>query len=240
MNHLNVRSPIPLYYQLQEFIRGQIESGELAPNDPLPTEAEFCQMFNVSRYTVREALRGLAERGLIEKRQGIGSFVSEGKIGEVLPGLTSFSEEMKSRGLKVRSEVLEQSQIVPPHRVSNALNLYNQESIARVKRLRFLDEKPVVISTSYLAGKVASSENFSQSIYAILATKYDCHIKEGVATIEAGSADEDEALHLMLEPRDPVLRITWLARTSDGIPIEYSEGTYRGDSYRYIVQLRHR
>src|SRR5690606_7049040 len=99
---LDLHSPLPLYHQLQEYIASQIEEGKLAPGDPLPTEAELSSAFNVSRATVREALRHLADRGLIEKRQGVGSFVAERKINEVLPGLSSFSSEMRQHGFTVR------------------------------------------------------------------------------------------------------------------------------------------
>src|SRR5215218_10432638 len=92
------REPLPLYSRLYEVLRREIEEGRLPAGSQLPTEEELGRTFDVSRTTVREALRALAERGLIEKRQGKGSFVAEAKIGEVLPSLSSFSAEMESRG----------------------------------------------------------------------------------------------------------------------------------------------
>lgn len=234
---LDLNSPLPLYYQLHEHLRAQIEEGALPAGCPLPTEAELSEQFNVSRATVREALRGLAERGLIEKRQGVGSFVANYKIDEILPGLTSFSTEMRSRGFAVRSRVLNLDRIVPPNRVLNALKLSAGSQAVRVSRLRFVDENPVVISTSYLLPEISLDEDFSQSIYEMLETRYGYRVVAGRTSIEAGLADEYEAGLLDMESGQALLRITWLGLTGQGRPVEYSEATYRGDRYRYIVQL---
>ncbi|MCA9909905.1 MAG: GntR family transcriptional regulator, partial [Anaerolineae bacterium] len=69
-SHLQQNSPVPLYFQIQEELRARIEDGDLTPGSMLPTEAELSARYDVSRATVREALRLLAERGLIEKRHG--------------------------------------------------------------------------------------------------------------------------------------------------------------------------
>jgi GntR family transcriptional regulator len=235
---LNLNSPMPLYYQLQEHLSTQIEEGNLCPGDPLPTEAELCSQFNVSRATVREALRGLAERGLIEKRQGVGSFVAARKINEILPGLTSFSAEMRARGFHVTSKVLEQGLVIPPGRVLKALDLAAESQVVRIVRLRFVDAKPFLVSTSHLVPEISAHEDFSGSLYELFETKYGYTIATGQATIEAGLANERESQLLEIQPRDAVLRITWLALTDAGLPIEYSETTYNGNRYRYIVQLR--
>jgi GntR family transcriptional regulator len=229
---------MPLYYQLQEHISALIDEGRLHPGDPLPTESELCSQFDISRATVREALRGLVQQGLIEKRQGVGSFVATKKINELLPGLTSFSAEMRARGFTVRSQVLAKELIVPPGRVLKALNLPSNSMVLQVVRLRFVDEKPFLISASHLTPEVSIDEDFSGSLYALFESKYGYRIATGQATIEAGLADERESQLLEIQPCDAVLRITWLAVTDTGLPIEYAETTYNGTRYRYIVQLR--
>lgn len=235
---LDLHSPVPLYYQLQEHIASLIDEGKLAPGELLPTESELITQFNVSRATVREALRGLVERGLIEKRQGVGSFVAERKIHEVLPGLTSFSCEMEQRGFTVTSQVLEKDIIEPPSRVLRALDLPEGHKVLKITRLRFVDGNPFLVSTSFLIPDVSVDEDFSGSLYKILEAKYGYRIVTGQATIEAGIADDRESRLLKMPSRDAVLRITWLAATDTGLRVEYSETTYNGNRYRYIVQLR--
>jgi len=236
---LNPNSPLPLYYQLQEDIRERIESGEYAPSTMLPTEAELSAAYGVSRATVREALRGLAERGLVEKRQGVGTFVSGKKISEKLPGVYSFSTEMRLRGYgyAVRSEVLNKDYIEPPRRISALLELEEGSQVLRVRRLRYVDDKPFLISISYLPPFISIEDDFTGSIYQLLQTKYDLLVISGEASIEAGIAEEEEAYLLRIQPTDAVLRISWLGQAMGGQFVEYSEGTYRGDCYRYIVQL---
>lgn len=235
---LDIHSPLPLYHQLQGHITALIEEGKLVPGDPLPTESELSEQFNVSRATVRESLRILADRGLIEKRQGVGSFVAERKLNEILPGLSSFSSEMQQRGFRVTSQILEKEIVLPPNRVLKALGLPDGHEVVKVTRLRFVEKKPVVLSTSFLLPQVSIEENFSGSLYDLLETQYGYRIATGEATIEAGLADERESQLLKILLRDSVLRITWLAITDSGLRIEYSENTYNGNRYRYIVQLR--
>jgi GntR family transcriptional regulator len=229
---------MPLYSQLYEVLRREIEEGRLPAGSQLPTEVELGRSFDVSRTTVREALRVLAERGLIEKRQGKGSFVAEAKIGEVLPSLSSFSAEMESRGFCVRTRVLDAGTMAPPRRVSNALQLPAGCDILRVVRQRYIDEKPLVVSTSYLPREISLREDFSGSLYQLLETRYGYTITSGTATVEAGVAGEHESRLLDIDPHAAVLHISWLGVTEDERPIEYSEATYRGDSYRYVIKLQ--
>jgi len=234
---LNLHSPIPLYHQLQEHIASQIDEGVLAVGEMLPTESELSVQFNVSRATVREALRILAGRGRIEKRQGVGSFVAEPKINELLPGLTSFSSEMQQRGFVVTNQVLEKELMVPPKRVIKALDLPEGHQTVKIVRLRFVDGKPFVLATSYLISNISIDENFHGSLYELLETRYGYRITTGQASIEAGLADERESQLLKIPIRDAVLRITWLAVSEAGVRIEYSENIYNGNRYRYVVQL---
>lgn len=234
---LNPHSPVPLYYQLQELIRQEIEEGELTPDKPLPTEAELAQRFDVSRTTVREALRGLVERGLIVKRQGVGSFVAEAKLNEVIPGLISFTAEMRARGFTVLSRVLEQGAMTPPPRVLKALQLTPDSQVTRVARLRFVDDEPIAISTSYMPPEISPDEDFGGSLCELLKTKYGYHVISGRTSIEAGLAGDYEAKLLGVEKSSAVLLITWQGMTENKRPIEYSEGCFRGDRYRYMIHL---
>jgi GntR family transcriptional regulator len=234
---LNRNIPIALYFQLREALREAIEKGDFSSSTPLPTEEELMRDYRVSRTTVREALRGLMELGLIVKKQGVGSFIVSEKISEVLPGLVSFSAEMKAKGFHVRSTVLHVEEISPPLRVVKTLGLSDQDKVLMIKRLRYVDNKPIVISTSYLSCGISQEENFEGSLYKLLEEKYGIAISHGEASIEACLADEDDARLLEVKKRSAVLHITWSSYTDIVIPVEYSEATFRGDSYRYIVKL---
>lgn len=229
--------PLPLYHRLYEHIRREIDEGRFPVGSQLPTEEELGRAFDVSRTTVREALRALAERGLIEKRQGKGSFVARPKLAEVLPSLSSFSAEMEARGHVVRSRVLNVAIVEAPARVREALALPPGAVVVRVVRQRFVDDRPLVLSTSYLPPEISPDEDFSGSLYHLLETRYGHAVASGTATVEAGLAGEHESRLLEIPAGSAVLVISWLAVSDRGRPIEYSEATYRADGYRYIIRL---
>jgi len=234
---LNPNSPLPLYHQLSEIVREWIEDGRYSPGDHLPTEDELARTFAVSRATVREAMRGLSGQGLIEIRRGKGAYVARKKIPQALPGLSSFTKEMGALGFSVTSKVLEKEIIAPPARILNALKLDKGSRVLRVMRQRFVDGAPMVVSVSHLIDKISIDHDFSGSLYKLLEEVYGYKILTGEASVDAGLADRQCAALLNLKPGEPVLRITWLARTDSDLPVEYSEATFRAGNYRYVIRL---
>src|SRR4051812_20574632 len=97
---INKNSPIPIYYQLEEHIKGLIEEGVLKPGDVLPPEREYAEKYQISRMTVRQAFTQLVNEGYLFRLQGKGTFVAERKIEKTLQGIISFTEDMRARGLK--------------------------------------------------------------------------------------------------------------------------------------------
>ena len=120
---LNKNSPVPLYYQIAEHLQEQIGAGNLASGSRLTAERELSEQFGVSRMTVRQALNYLQSLGLIEVRQGVGTFVARPKHTYDAIHLAGFSEEMSRSGDQVESIVLEQLLVQPSARVANLLRL---------------------------------------------------------------------------------------------------------------------
>src|SRR5512138_3336271 len=100
-------APDPLYAQLKESLAAEITSGRYRPHQRLPSERELSVQFHVSRMTVRQALLELVRDGTIYTRVGKGTFVAEPKIDQQLRALTGFSQEVRARGSKPSSRVLE-------------------------------------------------------------------------------------------------------------------------------------
>ena len=235
---LKQNSPIPLYIQLQDLLQNKIHSGELEVHAALPTEAELARQYNVSRATVREALRALVDLGLIEKRHGLGSFVKPRQLTAKLPGLNSFRMEMRSQGHAVKTHVLDKAIVSAPAEVAEALDVEAGSPLLRLKRLRFVDNEPILVSESYLPSFVSIDDDFSDSVYELFNLKYGLHIVQGQATIEAGLAEPEIANLLKIGIGAVILRVIWIAQTEDDRAIEYSDGIYRGDSYRYVIHLQ--
>src|SRR3954464_3810159 len=103
---INKNSPVPIYHQLEEHIKQQIENGILKEEAIIPSEREYAQMFQISRMTVRQAINNLVSEGYLTRRKGRGTFVTKKKVEQELQGMTSFTEDMLSRGMNPSSTLL--------------------------------------------------------------------------------------------------------------------------------------
>lgn len=230
---------VPYYYQIREIIRHRIIDGQYAPGAKIPSEAELQEYFGVSRGTIRKAIDSLVATGMLRREQGMGTFVSEPRISELLSRLVSFSEEMRLKGKVPSTSHMHVSQVVPPELVANALEIKPDEPVLRIERVRCADGKPVVILTSWLPKRlgVQSDDDFSGSLIELLETKYAVDLHLGDQVIEAARADEQQAKFLEIEEGDPVLTIRRTSYSKAGVPVEYVEGAYRADRYSYRIQM---
>ncbi|WGI63589.1 GntR family transcriptional regulator [Escherichia coli] len=104
---IDKQSPIPMYHQIMENLKKQIVDGTLAPATLIPSEREYADRFGISRMTVRQALSNLVNEGYLYRQKGKGTFVSRKKFEQPLQGLTSFTEDMRQRGLKASSQLID-------------------------------------------------------------------------------------------------------------------------------------
>jgi len=235
-------SPVPYYYQLEEFLREQIENGTWKPGQQILSEAELCEAFDVSRTVVRQALNELVHEGLLYRRRGKGTFVAEPKIRESLvQHLTGFYEDTVALGLKPSTKVLEQKVIPAPPKIADGLGIREGEPVTMIDRLRFVDGEPIVLVITYVPQKICPeliNEDLStQSLYAILEQKYGLELVYGRRTLEAVAATEEEAKLLEIDEGDPIILLRSISYLKDGRPIEYFKARHRGDRSRFEVEL---
>ena len=236
---INNDSPIPLYIQLEERLKGYIEEA-LNPGDMIPTEPEIEKMYQVSRITVRKAIDGLVAEGLVIKQQGRGTFVQE-KIVQEMGNITSWTEEMKQRGHKTETKDLEITKIAPSKKMVAGLNLDKGETLICVKRIRCTDGEAIAIMINYLRAKFVPGflERGLQfeSLYEELENTYGITLDRANELIRAREVTELEALVLNIPPYSPVLHITRNSYLSDGTPFEIVEMVARADRYQYLITL---
>lgn len=240
ISKLNENSPIPLYFQLQEILRKKIQTGEYRNGTIIPSETELQKMYGVSRITVRSAIEGLVFEDLLIRKQGVGTMVAPKRVVEDFSSLKSFTEKMEAQGVEVCTEVLEVKWIGASERIAEHLQIEPEEKVLNVYRLRYIDNEPIALFSSYLPGKlgIGEDEDFSRSMYRLLEQKYGYRIVGGERIIEAASAEEGEAKLLKIKPGDCVLLIRNTAVDADGNLLEYAEGIYRSDRYKYVVKLK--
>lgn len=235
-------SPVPYYYQLEGFLRDRIEDGTWKPGQRIPSEAELCAAFDVSRTVVRQALNELVQEGVLYRRKGKGTFVAEPKIRESLvQHLTGFYEDTVALGLKPSTKVLQQEVIPAPPKIAEALSLKESDPVIVIDRLRFVDGEPIVLVVTYVpyrvCPEVVNEDVSTQSLYAILEKKYGLELVYGRRTLEAVAATKEEAELLEIEEGDPIVLLKSISYLKDGGPIEYFKARHRGDRSRFEVEL---
>ena len=193
----NKQSPVPLYYQLAEMIEARIVAGDLQPGDRLPSERDLATQAGISRMTARQALTWLAERGAIEVRHGVGTFVAQPKLTSDPLHLLGFTEQMMATGGTVSSSVLAQEVLAAPPSVAAALGLAPGTDVVRIMRLRSLNGTPVLLETSYFpharfAG-IEERDLAHQSLYTLLDAEFGIRLTHAQQTVEAIGANEFES-----------------------------------------------
>jgi GntR family transcriptional regulator len=236
------QSWIPFYVQVKERLKEQIDSGALSPGSLLPSEAELCTLFGVSRIVIRRALQELEYEGRIYRRRGKGSFVAEPKVHEQLvQKLTGFYQDMLDQGHEVTNRVRRLELVAAGADVASALEVKNATAVVVCERLRLVDGKPVNFSESYVPYAVCpallDADLRNQSLYAWIERACGQRIVRGRRTIEAILAPAHIAELLEIDAHLPVFKITSTCYLADGTPIEHSRGYHRSDRSLFEVVL---
>jgi len=240
MKKLNRGSPVPLYYQLKEILRAKIAAGEFDGDGQFPSEREIVERYEISRMTARQALSELVNEGLLIREQGRGTFVVQPRIQDQLRHLTSFTEDMQLRGLITKSKIIE-FQVVTDQTVTKKMEIPADEEFVQLQRLRYVGDEPVALQTAFVrycfCPGMVDQGLVDGSLYKTLEEHYGLRLGRAVQTIEAKPADEYEEKTLGVELDQPVLSLERLTYLQNGQPIEYVRSTYRGDRYRFTVEL---
>lgn len=229
------------HQQIADHLRSEIKKGEFESGDKLPSEKRLCDYFKVSRITVRQALKALENEGIIYKKQGLGSFVSEEKEKHNLVHLTDFSEDMRRAGYKSSSKLIRFKKVDADPTINTILQIPPDRLLIRIDRIRLANETPVAFDITWLPasyGQLLLEEDLSSlTIYEILEEKYSIPIIGGSYKFSAISADSYIAKHLGLEIGSPIFEIDRCSRTTGGKKI-YFQRRYNNPKFiSYNIEL---
>jgi GntR family transcriptional regulator len=246
MNDFNIdkKSPIPYYYQIEEWIRSQITSGRLQPGDMLSNEISLSEQLGVSRMTVRQALNHLTQEGLLTRYRAKGTFVAPPRqqVPFVLDRLRSMTEEVASQGRLLRSHVLALEVLTAAGEICHELNMETSEPMILIRRLRSVDEVPISIESSYHPYRrfpeLLQMDLNDGSIYEILDHKFHSRPVEAVDTIVASVASREEAALLEIDEGAPVMIYKRIGKDADGLPMEFTRAVYRADRYQFVIRYK--
>ena len=238
---LDNKSPLPLYFQLKEYIENQISSNVWQPGQRIVSELELSQQFQVSRTTVRQAIGELVNEGKLVRIQGKGTFVSEINIDKQIQKITGFTQDMIARGIVPSSEILDFKVVPCPPKAAKELGINESGSAILLKRLRKGNDKTIAVESAYLPHTrfkdILSEKMESNSLYAVLEKKYDIFPSHAKQIIECIKCPSDPAGLLTLEVNSPVFLIITISFDEKNQPFEYTEGYYRGDRYKLHMNI---
>lgn len=238
---INKSSPIPIYFQLEELLRMAVENGELIPGQLIPSERELAEKYDISRMTVRQAINNMVNQGLLVREKGKGTFVADKKIEQPLMTLTSFSEDMRSRGLVPGTEIREFEIASASMRESNELQIEEGEPIYRVSRVRLADAEPMAYEILFLPKSIfpeITEATISRSFYKYVEKELGMKIERARQTLEPALATDIESEFLNVKKGSPVLLMRRTSYLSNGRPFEYVKSVYRGDRYKFITEMK--
>jgi GntR family transcriptional regulator len=205
----------------------------------IPSERQLSADLGVSRLTVRAALDELAREGYLVRRRGSGTYVQEPKISQQLT-MTSFSEDMRRRGMVPSSKTLSLSRQLAGARLGRFLNVSPGEEIVVVKRLRLADGVSMAIETLHIPASVAPGvepRDLEGSFYELLRARYGVEIATATQTIEPTVTNEEESSALGVPLHAPAFLFERTSRDADGRSLEFVHSIYRGDRYQIVTEL---
>ena len=227
----------PLYLQLQKLLREAIAGDIIKVEEAIPTERDLAIDFEISRVTVRKALDGLVNEGLLTRRQGAGTFVVGSRVEKVFSKLSSFSEDMVSRGRTPSSSwVSKTSGAVTPEEALS-LGLSPGSLVYRFHRIRYADGSSMALEYSTVPGYCLESENMvGESLYEALEVTGFRPVR-ALQRLRAVAFTPEQAKALEIEPGQPGLFIERRGFLPDGRTTECTQSYYRGDAYDLVAEL---
>ncbi|POP45603.1 GntR family transcriptional regulator [Superficieibacter electus] len=234
---LQQHTAVPLYRQLKDKILSDIASGKLAEGAKIPTEVELSELYNISRVTVRNAIKELVAEGYLVKKQGKGTFVCLPKIERKVVHLLSFTAACESSHLPTTSRVLQTAILDDYRHVRRALQLSDDDAVLYIQRLRMAGELPLMLENNYYSLQrfgFLQQEDLSGSLYQLLTEKYGiCPTHAGETTVEMVRAHADTAPLLQQPAGEPLFLMKTLIMDGEYHPIHYGEQYIVAERYKF-------
>lgn len=231
---LDLKSPLPLYVQLREILRRDIESGHYTIGEQIPAEHEIVKKFGVARATVRQAISDLVHEGLLLRRQGKGTFVCRTRRLDTIEPLISFTAEMTARGIIPGAKVTFAGK---PGHIPDAVKhvLGEKDPLFYLQRIRTADEVPIAIEYSYINNTLVPEINntiLTGSLYQLLAYHYHINIARVSQSVSSSLPDQEQVELLHIDGHTPVLILERTLFTDGDRPFYWLKFIFRSDLYR--------
>lgn len=228
----------PIYRQIADALREQVKQGELKPGDALPTESTLQESYQVSRVTVRQALKMLMEEQIIESIQGSGWYVKEERVNYDIYQLTGFYEKLADRDVETHSDVKVFEVVKADATLAERLQLGVDEKVWHVKRVRFIKQKPVNLEETWMPLALFADltwEVMENSKYRYIEQTKKMVIDRSEQTLIPAMPSPEAVDALALDPAKPVLEKVSRGFLKDGRVFEYSRNVFNSDDYNFTL-----
>jgi GntR family transcriptional regulator len=238
-----VSSDLPAYARVKSMLRSRILSGEIGTGQQLPTQAELCREFGVSRITITRALNDLEMEGLVERRQGVGTFVRLPLSRGILTNAELLYKQTFT-GNPASEHLLLSAEVVTGHPTELGGALAGAGDLWKVVRLRKVGDARVGYEESYIPVRVVPSDKSVRVLERMLLFDFltqDCGISLSATRVHmsATKLSREVARHLGVKAGDPALILTRETFATNGRPVTVSFNTLPAQVSSYFFEFRH-
>jgi GntR family transcriptional regulator len=227
-------SPVPLYFQLAQYLETAIDSGEIGHGSRLENEIQFAAQLGLSRPTVRRAIQYLADKGLVVRKRGVGTTVVQAKVKRGIE-LTSLYDDLDRNGQAPTTAILGNDVQPAPAEVATRLGLPEGTLVIALRRVRYAKGVPIALMRNYLPTTVPGITNAAlerSGLYRIIRS-HGIVLHSAIQTIGARAADATEARLLDESRRAPVLTMQRITYDDRGHAVEFGSHIYRASRYYF-------
>lgn len=232
----------PLHSIIASRAETRIRSGAWAPGTRLPPERDLCELLDVSRTTLRQALAELEERGLISRHQGRGTFVTRPRVDAAVSGHFTIGAALRARGMTLTTQVLSIGTVEAGRQIATDLGILPGEEVVHLERLRSLASEPLLLETTDLPRALfpglTGADFAGRSLYDILREDHGRTVQAATESLEPVILTARESTALEVPRHAPAMLIRRLSTDSIGTVVELSHLLLRGDRSRFLLERR--
>jgi GntR family transcriptional regulator len=232
--YLDKKIPTPLYYQLQQIVKAQIESGTWKPGETLPTEQEIMTQYGISRATVRQAILALVSDGYLKREKSKGTIVTSATGRErVIGSLMSFTSEMNMKGVAHYSRVITQKIIPADVDLAKKLDLSTGAEVYYLKRIRYVKEFPFLLDEHFIPYNICPNidQKYKEdtSLYTLLQEEYKLNLHHGQIIFEPIPPLNAEMVELLrITPTTSLILAERIVYSENNIALDYFKAIIHG------------
>lgn len=229
----------PMYIKIHNQIKRDIENKKYKVGERIPAERQLALKFNVSRMTLRQAIKTLEDEGILERRLGSGTYVSSQKVQEKMSGIMSFTDITRANGQVPSSKLLSYRVTKPSLSEKEKLKIKDTDNVLRMERVRFADNVPICYEVATIPYKLVSrfsKDEISSSLYQTLEKNGGYKIGSVVENIGASVANENEARLLSVKKGEPLVTRRQVTELNDYYPFEYVRASYVAERFEFTFE----